>query len=850
MVKEARLVAAVPFPPELQRAALVTVGGIGLGALVLFTQLPSILPDYPALVVAFLFWVVAPGWLIQQALFGDRSTSPVERTIVAFLMSMALAALPGLVALRLHWSLEAFAMAYVALASVAAGLSLLWHRDAELEAEPESEPEAGFRHGRAPLALLIGAAALAVLTAPFWASDRISAGADDWVYLSYVQEYLTADGLDAAEPPGGSGAFDRMGFNVWVVMEALLADSSGAEAADVLQEYLPPLLLLLALAATFALARGLFRNTTIALLAVVLLLGYALIDVSAHEGIGHNLLVRISEDKMVATYVLLPVALLLSAKFLVEPRLRAFVAGPLAVLALFVVHPMGLAFLGIAIVGLALLRALVLRSGEPLAAGVVLSAPMLILAMLALSLPSSESTATAAVFDPRLLFREDVRIVALNDDFSMGNFHLILHPLLLAALALAPLLWWRSQRDVGAQLLFAMMWGALLVFFVPPFATLYATAISWNAVWRLAWMLMMPVALVLAVAIHAGLVRLQASSWSFRPATLVALPAIAAGVLLGGAFIVQESYQPLDGGAFYDRTDASAVLPWTDHSLTVSGLERVFSDEWRLPDQARGLVRHMESSVPVGSTVLVPDELTTFLPGRLAGISIVDPLGNGSAEEKALLRSVYGVPLTRPEIDQALREAGVDYLVVRSRTPTEDALRHVAGYTYADFAATSGAPEPVETSLGSGEYWAWSFGPGERARVGGPRADIPADIDPHDPALEFALLLTPSSDVSGDEGARLVVHYLKASEGTVINGIFDVELPDGTPAGASILERRSPQTPVEGGARYAFSVTRLGDSPVDTYEDDVWLAGLTVRYWPERLVRLDDGPYRIYEVAE
>ena len=77
---------------------------------------------------AFIFWGVLPGWWLQRALVASRRAGPVEQVVLAFVMSKALAAAPGLLALRFHCSLEAFAMAYALMAAAVSGIWPLWQR--------------------------------------------------------------------------------------------------------------------------------------------------------------------------------------------------------------------------------------------------------------------------------------------------------------------------------------------------------------------------------------------------------------------------------------------------------------------------------------------------------------------------------------------------------------------------------------------------------------------------------------------------------------------------------------------------------------------------------------------------
>ena len=153
------------------------------------------------LLTVFALWCVLPGWFLQRALFATKSTGLVERVAVAFLMSLALAAIPGLLGLRLHWNIETFALAYGALAAVSSGLAYLFHSDRP-NVQPESDDDVIEDLPAFPsiaLRLLILIPLMAIFTSPWWEDGRISRDADDLVNAAYVREYSVAE-LDASEP--------------------------------------------------------------------------------------------------------------------------------------------------------------------------------------------------------------------------------------------------------------------------------------------------------------------------------------------------------------------------------------------------------------------------------------------------------------------------------------------------------------------------------------------------------------------------------------------------------------------------------------------------------------------------
>ena len=811
----------------------------------LFVRPLSLMPGYPAVVLAFLVWAIAPGWLVQRALLGARA-GVVERVAVAFLMSMGLVALPGVVALRMHWNLETLGVVYALVAAIAGGAALLLERNEERVIEqPARSPVA-----TGPLLALIALPLLAIAASPWW-TDTIARDADDWVYMAYVNEYVHHD-LDASAPQAGSGTYQRMRANVWVVEEALIADTSGVQPHDLLLSFLPPILTLMAAAATFALAKGLFGRTSLGLMAVAFLLGYALLDLSPHEGFGRNLLLRIGEDKMVASFVLLPVGLLLMTRFIARPNAARFIASVLAGVALFVVHPMGLLFLGSAAAAFALLRAATDRSPATLAAGVALLVPLAALGGVSLGYLLNESQTVTAVFDPRLLFREQFHVNDVGRGLKIGDFHLVLHPLVLAALVAAPLVWLRARREAGAQLVLAVAVAVLLVFFTPPLTTALGKGFSWNAVWRLPWML--PVALTLAIACEAGVEMLaKARTTSAQVRSL----ALAAGVvaMLSVALVAQEYYYSADGGAFYNRTSSTALLPGTSNSIVLGGVDRAFSGDWRLPAQVERLATYLNETLPADSTVVAPVDVSVFLPGLLRDAEAVGALGSATPEQLEAISLLYNTALVSASRARTTAQSvGIDYMIIVDQTPQADAVRRITDYGGTQLRERLGSPEIGWYGPPNAKIPAWQLDPNSEERLGArdPFA-VPKDIAADARTLRFELWVTPAKAVKVTKQARLVVSFFElvpeGQQAAITNVVFDITLPAGAPANRPIRVVRSPSTRVIPGARYGLGVSRLADAPEDTYPDDILLVQLGVRYLPEGLQRITGTPFDIFDTS-
>ena len=663
--------------------------------LVIYEQAPlAELPPYPAVILAFLVIVVLPGLFLQQALL--QGQGPVVRLAVAPALGLALAVVPGLVALERHMTLADFSMMHAIVVALVCGLSIFfWRGDAGTGGiEPEMGAEMGNeeRAGSFLLLALVGIVLVGVMTVPFWASERLSGDFDDWTYLGYVREYLDTDRMNEEEPFLGSGEAvnPRMRSNVWVVVQALISDVTDVPPHEVLLEYLRPLLIVFVALATYALTRALFRSATVALLAVAFQLGYAFLDMSAHEGFGRNLFLRISEDKMIGAFLLFPVALLFLTRFVTMRSAASYIGFALTVMAISVVHPVPLVFLATAIVSFGALRALTERSlGEAgwaalllLPVGLASIWPFVQRQLLVDVAPDLFATGGGNV-----TFRDEFHFVKLGAGLLMGNYHMILHPLVLAAIILAPVVWWLARRDVGNQLVAAMTLGALTLFFFPLLATPLAEVMTPQTLWKVPWMI--PMAPMLAYLTYQAARRLPGLTplrWfnggSVRARFVAgAAPAVIVIAALVVALVVQEQYQRADGGAFYDWTSEETLLPGSDGSIFLGGIDRAFSESWRIqPDEER-LFDYLDRELLSDSVVLAePAWLHRMIPGVLTEIYPLDFGGiAGAGERRNAARAFADGTITPEELEAVVERYGIDYIVVREVHQANDVVREFDG---------------------------------------------------------------------------------------------------------------------------------------------------------------------------
>jgi hypothetical protein len=298
-------------------------------------------PLVPFLCVLGLFMV--PGAVLVGRLFEDM-TGPVGIP-VAFAISVGIFALLGVPFLTGGLGLES----YLRAAGLVVAASLV---TAVLGALRRKHP--GPRGDRvrpsqmwlwAPF-LLLGAAlaSRSRMKAPFPYDDI-------WVYLAWVREFLDAGDGTFSEPYfGGQVGASRARINGWLFEQAALSKASGIDPVELVLGYLGPTLVVMSLLAFYALARVLLRSETAALL------------VGSLNGLVHLLnlggrwIGRVSEDKFLAWFLFLPVALIFAVLFLETRRKRHLALFAFLCWAVVAVHPVGLAIIGLSAAGLGLLH--------------------------------------------------------------------------------------------------------------------------------------------------------------------------------------------------------------------------------------------------------------------------------------------------------------------------------------------------------------------------------------------------------------------------------------------------------------------------------------------------------------
>ncbi len=351
-----------------------------------------------------------------------------------------------------------------------------------------------------PVFVLLGGALV------FLAGDAPWIDGDTWNYLAWVRDYLESGRLAAVNPYFGTETGpSRILINGFFLEQAALARVSGLDPISLAIQYLSPTLAAVSLLALYALGRQLFGPGP-ALVAGCFYALFLLVNIGGELPLfGKEFLVRIIQDKGVARFIFMPVALCFAVGYLQKRRFRHLLIFGFLCWASVSMHPAGLAIIGISVSGYGLLH--VVRNVGSLAAWK--GATALALALLSIlvvpagyvlatgrALSSTLYSADIGDSDPVVLANQVFVREEWMNIFVLENGSYIMHPSLVLNPAIAtayvlgvPFLPWRMRSGgAAAQLLLGMLLVATVACYVPPVATFLGDkVVAPGQLHRLSW---------------------------------------------------------------------------------------------------------------------------------------------------------------------------------------------------------------------------------------------------------------------------------------------------------------------------------------------------------------------------
>ncbi len=312
-----------------------SVLAITLGAIAILGLLGVIhgLPAYATFFVSALAIILFPG-VVLSVVAPSRTDflSLPELLALWFVLGTGLLAMCGFVGLALHARLNHLTLA---LSSVyAAFIILLVVRmlvkrtgspdSDELQAQrvDETSQQPTQAHPRPSvqrstrrltciilLAVAIGSALITLAT---------PRDVDDWYYLAYVRDFVAGHALRSEDAilDMGHPASPRIWYASWWVVEAMLSKATGVDPVACHQIFLPLLLVPFTVLAFFMLSRQVFRSERRALLGCLFQVLFYLSSAYPYNSTGWLVFCRISQDKALACFGVVPVVIALALRFM------------------------------------------------------------------------------------------------------------------------------------------------------------------------------------------------------------------------------------------------------------------------------------------------------------------------------------------------------------------------------------------------------------------------------------------------------------------------------------------------------------------------------------------------------
>jgi hypothetical protein len=287
---------------------------IALGAVAILGLLGAMrgLPAYVGFFAGALAIVLFPGALLSTvapSLTGMLSLP--ELLAVWFVLGSGLVGVCGFMGLAFHARVShlliALAIAYVCLVVplVARQISRRLYRGRAIR------PPARRLTCLIIFAVAIGAGLLTLIT---------PRDVDDWYYLAYIRDFGADHPLRSEDAiiDMGHPAPPRIWYASWWVVEAMLSRATGVDPVPCHQIYLPVLLAPFAVLAVFMLAKQVFESERAACLGCLLQVLFYLSSAYPYNSAGWLVFCRISQDKALACFVVVPVVVALALRLIQE----------------------------------------------------------------------------------------------------------------------------------------------------------------------------------------------------------------------------------------------------------------------------------------------------------------------------------------------------------------------------------------------------------------------------------------------------------------------------------------------------------------------------------------------------
>ncbi len=423
--------------------------------------------DLGTLLLAVFGLFLVPGLGLTWMSFRRDALDLIERLVYGFCLGLGLFFVLYLLCAWVAWSWDAVRWLWTAAAiGLTAGGWVVWRRE-------KPPPCAVAQHSTGTdgrwSAVLLGVLVLAAALTVFTARDE-----DDWTYYQITRQLSDASPLTIP-----SLTALRSGLNAWWAFHAFLLRVVDADIVHLGRDYLPLLLVPLALTALYALARTLLPSRKAAVAACGLQLALYIVDLFYNDPnvqlTGGWVLGRIDQDHTAVQFILLPVYAAAIIRYLQGGGMRWLAASFLILATLSAVHPQGFVQAGIMMGAFLPTHLLFARTHLDWKRTTLVLVPFVLVLFLLIpfilfwsthlmglqaSLGKVAADQVDFPFTFRWVFFYSPTTYTLRPD-------LLGYPSLLAALLLLPVLARSLRRELGARYLLSYMLALLFVLYTP-----------------------------------------------------------------------------------------------------------------------------------------------------------------------------------------------------------------------------------------------------------------------------------------------------------------------------------------------------------------------------------------------
>jgi hypothetical protein len=310
---------------------LIAIGSLGVWISLWTTPWQSWLAAWPwvRLIMSILMFAF-PGALLLQLVSKQPPTRPSHHLTVGFAVSVALTSLLGLVAKVAHFPFQFITTSLLTLGGI--GLLVLTLRAPAPRVNFEAKTQVKTLAAALPfLAAILLAGGLAVPP---------ELDGDDYIYGGYITAYEYSESLNFDEVFFGTGHIGHIRFwlSGWPFVEAVIAKVSGLHTLQLIGVYLAPAFAALSMLAVFELGRAAGLSRGFAYLAAISQL-VSLLFLGGRDQAGRIFFTRLTEDKVIAAFLLAPVLFRLVIDFLDDPEWPSLSLLIFGGLALSFAHP-------------------------------------------------------------------------------------------------------------------------------------------------------------------------------------------------------------------------------------------------------------------------------------------------------------------------------------------------------------------------------------------------------------------------------------------------------------------------------------------------------------------------------